>query len=473
MKRLPRKSGKKRKTKLPSQRVIAFGVLGISVALLAFNGAVFLAYRSKTYPKTRLNSTAIGTVSFDQIEQKTKEIISPPDTITLKLKDKSKETSSEQLGISVNYASVSQNVRQNRLLIPMLNFFVTKNNQATYNVDESIIRSTLDTIKAELEVPATQAHVSLQNSQFIAVPAQMAISIDADHAHHAIISQLHDGKTEIDLPTEDSPEPESPINIDDEAAKLNNSIDTVITLNYNGQNKTLTKTQIANLYEPKDGTFIVSATRVNTLLDAIAKQLGIALSNRQQAATTLTAALQNNRKTDIVLQAAPQKRITYTYCVAAKGVDESYLGTLKSKLQAVYGDSRGWSVGGQVQFTPVASGCSFTVWLTAANLVPSFSSTICDNIWSCRVGNNVILNFDRWTGASPAWNNAGGSLDDYRSMVINHETGHWLGFGHRYCGGTSQAAPVMQQQSIGLQGCNFNPWPTASEIQALKKSKGL
>ena len=37
-------------------------------------------------------------------------------------------------------------------------------------------------------------------------------------------------------------------------------------------------------------------------------------------------------------------------------------------------------------------------------------------------------------------------------MVINHETGHWLGLGHSFCSGPGQLAPVMQQQSIDVTG---------------------
>lgn len=161
----------------------------------------------------------------------------------------------------------------------------------------------------------------------------------------------------------------------------------------------------------------------------------------------------------------PNKR-SITYCISAKGVDPSFLPELEAKLASVYSDSRGWSLGGTNTFIKVSSGCSLTVWLTAAELMPSFGA-ICDSMWSCTVWPNVILNFDRWRFASPAWNGGGGSLDDYRSMVINHETGHWFGFGHRFCQGAGQLAPVMQQQSISLQGCTTNPWPLPYEKASL------
>ena len=101
--------------------------------------------------------------------------------------------------------------------------------------------------------------------------------------------------------------------------------------------------------------------------------------------------------------------------------------------------------------------------LAQASLVPSFSSS-CSAMWSCRVGRYVIINQDRWLHASPAWNAAHLALRDYRHMVVNHETGHWLGLHHVGCPGPGRLAPVMMQQSKGLDGCRFNPFPTQHEI---------
>ncbi|MGH8993389.1 MAG: DUF3152 domain-containing protein, partial [Acidimicrobiia bacterium] len=88
----------------------------------------------------------------------------------------------------------------------------------------------------------------------------------------------------------------------------------------------------------------------------------------------------------------------------------------------------------------------------------------CDRVWSCRSGRNVVINEDRWRGATPAWNEVGASLRDYRHMVVNHETGHWLGLGHQTCGTAGAPAAVMQQQSMGLQGCTANPWPLPADL---------
>lgn len=152
-----------------------------------------------------------------------------------------------------------------------------------------------------------------------------------------------------------------------------------------------------------------------------------------------------------------------TYDVTTRGVISANIAEFKQQANATLNDGRGWSRLG-VSFQEVTVGGQFTLVLSEASQVPSFSPGGCDAQYSCRAGRYVIINQDRWLGATSSWNEAGGSLRDYRHMVVNHETGHWLGHGHQACTGAGNPAPVMQQQSISLQGCGFNAWPIASEL---------
>lgn len=150
-----------------------------------------------------------------------------------------------------------------------------------------------------------------------------------------------------------------------------------------------------------------------------------------------------------------------------RGVITTDLSEFKADANQTLNDPRGWASLG-LRFEEVASGGMFTLALSQASQVPSFSS-FCDSEYSCMVGNTVVINQDRWLGATAPWNRAGMSLSDYRHLVINHETGHWLGHPDtNICSGAGQLAPVMAQQSITTSGCAFNPWPLASELWSSK-----
>jgi len=127
----------------------------------------------------------------------------------------------------------------------------------------------------------------------------------------------------------------------------------------------------------------------------------------------------------------------------------------------VLGDERSWIAGGglRLQRVPRTATAEFTLYLASAGT----SERMCaqggldtDRYTSCRLPGRVIINADRWFMAIEGY---GAPLSVYQDYVINHEVGHQLGQGHEACTGTGKPAPVMQQQTLGLNGCVANSWP--------------
>ncbi len=173
----------------------------------------------------------------------------------------------------------------------------------------------------------------------------------------------------------------------------------------------------------------------------------------------------------VLLTACGPERV-YQYRIMTRGPVSTNVEQFAGQVQRGLNDRRGWSLGGAIEFRRTNGPADFTVWLSTAGSVPSFSS-MCSTQWSCRVGPNVIINEDRWRGATATWPYG---VATYRNYVVNHEVGHWLGWGHIPCAGPGRRAPVMAQQSKGgaaLGRCRFNVWPTEYERQVTAARHGV
>ena len=155
---------------------------------------------------------------------------------------------------------------------------------------------------------------------------------------------------------------------------------------------------------------------------------------------------------------APRRVIRYS--VSGLGRVGSDVGYFGRHVDWTLNDYRGWSLGWAIRFDRVPSGGEFTVHLASPAQVAA-ASPVCSETWSCRVGNRVYINDERWRLATATY--ARRPLEDYRHYVVNHEVGHWFELGHWACPGAGRAAPVMQQQSKGLSGCTSNVWPLQAE----------
>jgi len=127
---------------------------------------------------------------------------------------------------------------------------------------------------------------------------------------------------------------------------------------------------------------------------------------------------------------------------------------------ATLADPASWTGQGRWSFQRVSTNdADFVIRLATSATVDEVCATVgldTRGYVSCRAGKFVMINLDRWLAAVPDFR---GNVALYRQYVINHEVGHQLGYRHQACPGPGRPAPVMQQQTLGLDGCLANGWP--------------
>jgi hypothetical protein len=131
-----------------------------------------------------------------------------------------------------------------------------------------------------------------------------------------------------------------------------------------------------------------------------------------------------------------------------------------ASVAEILNDPRGWTRGGDLRFEQVSDG-PYDFRLILAS--PRTTDALCypagtGGKYSCRNRDKVVLNLMRWEFGADEFE---GQL--YRQYLVNHEVGHFLGHRHRSCPRTGAIAPVMMQQTKGLNGCLPNGWPTEDE----------
>lgn len=151
-------------------------------------------------------------------------------------------------------------------------------------------------------------------------------------------------------------------------------------------------------------------------------------------------------------------RATGEYVSAVGGTDRYGSGTLKTyavqvetgtgqgapgfaaAVDATLADPASWTGQGRWSLQRVAiDKADFVIRLATPATVDKVCATVgldTRGYVSCRAGNFVMINLDRWLTAIPDYQ---GNIALYRQYVINHEVGHRLGYNHQACPGRTPA----------------------------------
>ena len=138
---------------------------------------------------------------------------------------------------------------------------------------------------------------------------------------------------------------------------------------------------------------------------------------------------------------------------------------IKNLLFLILNNDLGWKNVANKSFQLTSAEDSDYIYIFAS---PDKTDELCapietNSIYSCRNENSIVLNFFRWQEGAVDFKN---DMETYRIYLINHETGHILGWGHVGCPKEGAVAPVMMQQSKGTDGCVPYGWPVYETVKS-------
>ena len=455
-----------------SLRTVILVALALIIGGALLNGGLIALYRHKILPHSYLGSANISELTIQDIAaHKPAQII--PGKLTFTHAGNTYSVPSSAVGLAVDVPGSLQQANPVRQWLPTVSLFSSYHYPLRLHFNQPAFQSMTVNVDTRFNKAAVPEHIIFNGSTFVIAPAADGYTVDNAQLASVLSDNLQAGLATVPLPMHTIPAPAATQNLDGELAQLRHYLTIPIQFDYRGKVLRPSSSDIGSWFEPSGQTMSLSAQAAQPYLAALARQLNITIANPSDLADAAVYAVGKYLPRKFTITPAGPATIVRTYCVATKDVGLTVLADLIGKLAATYIDSDGWNNDGQIAFEHVSSGCQYTVWMAASASMTSFGA-ICDNYYNCQVGTNVVLNYDRWLSATAPWNASNGNLEDYRTLMIDHETGHRLGFlDNPICPAVGKPAPVMMQQSINLKGCTFNIWPLSSERSQLDSMLGL
>jgi hypothetical protein len=452
----------------PRRKPISRPWLGKSIGILAILFVLANLGMNMLYYNRALPNEYLGRLSMSGERLHALQHISSadmlPDQLTFAHGSTHVSRTLASLGITVNTTASVKNLNVHWHWLPLFSILNTHHAAVSLQVDKARFTAVSTALARQFASPARGRHIELQGTVFVVKPAEAGYRLNTAVLLASTLAALQRGNALVSVPTTSIAAPASrTANLSRQLANLRKELDTPISFVYHSQTIRPTKTNRSQWFAPSGSSMAPTAAAAQPYITKLARRLGITIANPGDLATAAAYAVSKADGRRFAVVPKSNDTLVRTYCTAVKDVATSVLADLTGKLAMTYNDARGWNDDGRIAFEHVESGCQYTVWMSTAADMTTFDSS-CDDYYNCQIGHSVALNYDRWTTATPPWNKTGGSLDDYRTLMINHETGHRLGFlDNPVCPAKGHPAPVMMQQSMDLHGCVFNIWPRPAE----------
>jgi hypothetical protein len=150
----------------------------------------------------------------------------------------------------------------------------------------------------------------------------------------------------------------------------------------------------------------------------------------------------------------------------------SFTDSEKRFILKILNDSRSWTSPRHWSESKVKQNSDWAVQLESQDFIDSFPGMKGLSVTFMNEMPRIsLLSYENWTNVPQA---LAGTYDlkTYRTYLVNHELGHGLGLPHIMSRDAKRfhEAPVMIQQTKGLQGYARNVWPRKDERETLYQS---
>jgi hypothetical protein len=389
------------------------------LAVIVVNLLLVGWFHGRTYPRTVLGAAHIGNRSFSSVMAQAGHGSNLPAIITLTDGAAHRTSPVGDLGVRTDASRTERSLHQQRSWLPLLAIFTQHRIALPIGVDAGALELAANTMAPTFHQDAVAAKVVKTGEQFTAAAPKDGHQLDKLRLRSAVLYTLDHNQATVRVPTSRIAPAVSLTEARHTAAKLQDSLGTQLTFASGSARQTPSRADIASWYAPNGDSYSLDDFLVRSAIAAQGLKMGIHTGNLSDAVAKTKQAVSSQSKATISLAPFTQTK-TLHYCISSRGnMSAATLDEVKAKLANTYADLRGWSLDGQVIYVYADSDCDFTVWVSTPDQMTSFSA-VCDSYWNCEAGGNVVINLDRWQQGTPAWHAAGGSMDDYRVMLINH-----------------------------------------------------
>ncbi len=455
----------------------AIGLAGLGL-FVGLNLAAGTFYANRVYPGVHVDNLAVGGWTFDELHQKLPQAIPKP-ALSAVLGAGHYSLALGEVGSGTN-ADLERNVREAGRLTPLplagvVGSFFAKPISPVFVLSDDAVDRSVAVLAAAVERTPSNAAVMIHGVDVFVLADKSGVHLDRAAAAAAIRAAYGHVATVSINPVRLEP---SVVAADyaNEATQAQAMITTNVQILIKKAKYSPTPAQIASwvvFQGPSKGITVDTAGvavfvatipgsfdrsgTVNAVVAALNARQGVSFSpsTKKPTAGPTQGSL-----------AAVGPAASYSYCL-----DETAgaAPTLATATAASLGAGGSWTLGGKLHFALAKTGCNFTVRL-ANTAVMAALDPACEHQSTCRIHNDLAIAIDNWAKAPSSW---AGDTTSYRTELINHVVGQWLGFEHPTCSVAATQATVLSTPSLLIGGCSPKWYPVPAELQDTKVLPGF